>query len=299
MIVATPDHMHAADRLGRDEPRQARLRAEADVLVGARGAAPREEGARQSEDRDADGQPASFGGQLAARHRVRPGRRARRDPRSACLDESAARVLAAGRAAAGTVVDRSGAAAVGQPRRDAAARRGDGRPSGSYPVPDKLSWDLFLGVAPLVEYHPLYHPFNWRGWVDWGQGALGDMGAHLMDFPGLVAESWPADRDRDRVRRRSTASATRTRRRRYFQFPGAQGPACGQADVVRRRPDAARSRGARERDAGSERRRALRREEGEAAALQRRAPGCCRRRSTIPTARRRSASRACRTAITR
>ena len=55
--------------------------------------------------------------------------------------------------------------------------------SGAYPVPDKLSWDLFLGVAPLVEYHPLYHPFNWRGWVDWGQGALGDMGAHLMDFP--------------------------------------------------------------------------------------------------------------------
>jgi len=55
--------------------------------------------------------------------------------------------------------------------------------SGSYPVPDTLSWNLFLGVAPDVEYHPLYHPFNWRGWVDWGQGALGDMGAHLLDHP--------------------------------------------------------------------------------------------------------------------
>ena len=54
---------------------------------------------------------------------------------------------------------------------------------GSFPVPDQLSWDLFLGVAPPVEYHPLYHPFNWRGWVDWGQGALGDMGAHLIDHP--------------------------------------------------------------------------------------------------------------------
>ena len=54
---------------------------------------------------------------------------------------------------------------------------------GNYPVPDKLSWDLFLGVAPFVEYHPIYHPFNWRGWVDWGQGALGDMGAHLIDHP--------------------------------------------------------------------------------------------------------------------
>ncbi len=55
--------------------------------------------------------------------------------------------------------------------------------AGDYQVPDKLSWDLFLGVAPDVEYHPLYHPFNWRGWVDWGQGALGDMGAHLIDHP--------------------------------------------------------------------------------------------------------------------
>jgi predicted dehydrogenase len=34
-----------------------------------------------------------------------------------------------------------------------------------------------------VEYDPIYHPFNWRGWVDWGQGALGDMGAHLIDHP--------------------------------------------------------------------------------------------------------------------
>jgi predicted dehydrogenase len=55
--------------------------------------------------------------------------------------------------------------------------------NGDYPVPDGLDWDLFLGVAPRVEYHPIYHPFNWRGWVDWGQGALGDMGAHLIDFP--------------------------------------------------------------------------------------------------------------------
>ncbi len=52
-----------------------------------------------------------------------------------------------------------------------------------YRPPKELSWDLFLGVAPPVDYHPLYHPFNWRGWVDWGQGALGDMGAHLIDHP--------------------------------------------------------------------------------------------------------------------
>jgi predicted dehydrogenase len=54
---------------------------------------------------------------------------------------------------------------------------------GNYPPSDQLAWDLFLGVAPRVDYHPIYHPFNWRGWVDWGQGALGDMGAHLIDHP--------------------------------------------------------------------------------------------------------------------
>jgi predicted dehydrogenase len=53
--------------------------------------------------------------------------------------------------------------------------------TGNYPAPDGLAWELFLGPAPYVEYHPLYHPFNWRGWVDWGAGPLGDMGAHLID----------------------------------------------------------------------------------------------------------------------
>jgi len=53
--------------------------------------------------------------------------------------------------------------------------------AGNYPVPEKLDWNLFLGVAPRVEYHPIYHPFNWRGWVDWGVGPIGDMGAHLID----------------------------------------------------------------------------------------------------------------------
>jgi predicted dehydrogenase len=52
---------------------------------------------------------------------------------------------------------------------------------GLYSKPDTLDWNLFLGPAPLVEYHPVYHPFNWRGWPDWGVGAIGDMGAHLMD----------------------------------------------------------------------------------------------------------------------
>jgi len=53
--------------------------------------------------------------------------------------------------------------------------------AGDYPVPEGLDWNLFLGVSPQVQYHPIYHPFNWRGWTDWGVGAIGDMGAHLID----------------------------------------------------------------------------------------------------------------------
>ena len=119
-----------------------------------------------------------------ARHRpgVHRGRRDRRHQRNSRLDEPSARLLAAGRSA-------PGAAAAGEPERPlrwnshGVEARLAAALGGNYPVPDGLSWDLFLGVAPEVDYHPLYHPFNWRGWVDWGQGALGDMGAHLIDHP--------------------------------------------------------------------------------------------------------------------
>jgi hypothetical protein len=56
--------------------------------------------------------------------------------------------------------------------------------TGNYPKPDYLHWDLYLGPVPEdIGYHPVYHPFNWRGWLDFGVGALGDMGAHLVDHP--------------------------------------------------------------------------------------------------------------------
>ena len=55
---------------------------------------------------------------------------------------------------------------------------------GAYPIPEGLRWDLYLGpVNEEITYHPIYHPFNWRGWIDFGGGALGDMGAHLVDHP--------------------------------------------------------------------------------------------------------------------
>ena len=55
------------------------------------------------------------------------------------------------------------------------------RPAETPPVPDTLDWDLFLGPAKHRPYHPSYTPWNWRAWWDFGTGALGDMGCHIMD----------------------------------------------------------------------------------------------------------------------
>ena len=57
------------------------------------------------------------------------------------------------------------------------------RPQGNPPVPGTLDWDLWLGPAPYRDYHPAYVPFDWRGWWDFGTGALGDMGCHIIDHP--------------------------------------------------------------------------------------------------------------------
>ena len=48
-------------------------------------------------------------------------------------------------------------------------------------IPDTLDWDLWLGPAPYRPYHPDYHPSKWRAWLDFGTGALGDMGCHIID----------------------------------------------------------------------------------------------------------------------
>jgi len=59
--------------------------------------------------------------------------------------------------------------------------QGIGRPEDMPPVPETLDWDLWLGPAPYRPYHPAYLPFNWRAWLDFGTGALGDMACHIMD----------------------------------------------------------------------------------------------------------------------
>ena len=61
--------------------------------------------------------------------------------------------------------------------------QGVDRPQDTPAVPPNLEWDLWLGPAPNRPYNPAYHPFKWRGWWDFGCGAFGDMGCHLMDAP--------------------------------------------------------------------------------------------------------------------
>jgi predicted dehydrogenase len=59
--------------------------------------------------------------------------------------------------------------------------QGVDRPRDTPLVPDYLDWNLWLGPAPARPYHSIYHPFDWRGFWDFGTGAIGDMGCHLID----------------------------------------------------------------------------------------------------------------------
>ncbi len=59
-------------------------------------------------------------------------------------------------------------------------------PSQSSPIPKELDWNLWLGTAPEKNYVDKLVPFNWRGWWDYGTGALGDMGCHLMEAPFTI-----------------------------------------------------------------------------------------------------------------
>ncbi len=80
------------------------------------------------------------------------------------------------------------------------------RPSGSEPVPPYLDWDKWIGPAPMRPYlhewpkelqtpfgKSVYHPADWRGWWDFGCGALGDMACHIMDCPQAALKLGPPE----------------------------------------------------------------------------------------------------------
>ncbi len=58
--------------------------------------------------------------------------------------------------------------------------RGIARPADTPPVPQGLNWDLWIGPSPMRPFHPIYLPFAWRGWWDFGTGVLGDIGCHQL-----------------------------------------------------------------------------------------------------------------------
>jgi hypothetical protein len=66
--------------------------------------------------------------------------------------------------------------------------QGLARPEEEQAIPDTLNWDLFVGPAPMRPYHEIYTPWNFRGWWDFGTGALGDMACHILHpaFKGLM-----------------------------------------------------------------------------------------------------------------
>ena len=59
--------------------------------------------------------------------------------------------------------------------------QGLSRPAETMPKPEHIDWELFIGPAAMRPYHRAYHPWDWRGWWDFGTGALGDMACHVLD----------------------------------------------------------------------------------------------------------------------
>jgi hypothetical protein len=61
-------------------------------------------------------------------------------------------------------------------------------PTQADPIPENLNWDLWLGPAADRPYYKDCHPFKWRGFWDFGTGAFGDMGCHIMNWPFTALE---------------------------------------------------------------------------------------------------------------
>jgi predicted dehydrogenase len=67
------------------------------------------------------------------------------------------------------------------------------RPKDTPGIPRHIHWYEFLGAAPDRPYHPSYQPFGWRGWLDYGTGALGDMACHTINIACMAFELFDAE----------------------------------------------------------------------------------------------------------
>ena len=220
VTVGTPDHIHAVAVDGGDPRGQARLLPEAAHPHAAR--VPRADQGREG------------------RRRRRP-RWATRGtpPRAPGSPTSGSRPASSARCARST----SGPTAPGR-----SGSRGSAGPPTRRPVPSTLDWDLWLGPIRERPYHPAYAPVSWRGWRDFGTGALGDMGCHIIDHPVWALDlgaptSVEASATLDgSVARRQQAELRDLSDRldHHLRIPRAGHAAARADDLVRRRPDAAR-----------------------------------------------------------
>jgi len=102
------------------------------------------------------------------------------------------------------------------------------RPAGEDPVPDTLDWDLWLGPAKFRPYKKgVYHTFAWRGWYDFGTGALGDMACHTVNMPfRAVKMGYPTVIENEISTRMYPETFPKSSRIR-FEFPEREGlPPC-------------------------------------------------------------------------
>lgn len=98
------------------------------------------------------------------------------------------------------------------------------RPAGQDPVPQHLDWDLWLGPAPVRPYKDgVYHSFKWRGWYDFGTGALGDMACHTVNMPFRALKlGYPTVVECEETSRLYAETFPKTSRIR-FEFPAREG----------------------------------------------------------------------------
>ena len=98
------------------------------------------------------------------------------------------------------------------------------RPNGEDPVPENLDWNLWLGPAEMRPYkNGVYHTFKWRGWKDFGTGALGDMACHTVNMPFRALKLGYPTRIECEFSSREYAETFPKSSRIRFDFPAREG----------------------------------------------------------------------------
>ncbi|QDT11183.1 Gfo/Idh/MocA family protein [Planctomycetes bacterium K23_9] len=107
-------------------------------------------------------------------------------------------------------------------------------PKNPPPLPTSVNWDLWVGVAPMRDYggDRVYHPWGWRDWQDFGNGALGDFGCHIFDpvFTAIEMNKAPLSMKADHSGMNDQVWPAQTRVE--YQFPGTKWTAADTLEVT-------------------------------------------------------------------